>query len=206
MTKLEEMFLMKRFINGIFAFCACAGLAAQGAIVNVHVGPRWCAVTNAAPVLSWDWNWEWVPAAAVQARVVVSGGRNGVVHDQTYARPAATAAISLPAVSTKTEDVYFATIEFLSAGGVALASKTAQLDVLCGAFPSIGVEVRTADLDENDWEKANASRAIVPYADGYAVVRGKGRVLLEYLEPGVVEPTFSQYVAFPIPGFTMMVW
>ena len=202
--KTGEENRMKLLLNCIAI--VCAGLAARGAVVNAHMGPRWSAVTNAAPVLAWDWAWEWVPASAAKARVVVSGGRNGVVHDQTYVRPSASAAISLPAVSAKTEDVYFATIEFQDAGGAALASKTAQLDVLCGAFPAVGVEVRTAGLDERKWERSASSRAIVPYPAGYAVVHGKGRVLLEYLEPGAAEPAFSQYVAFPIPGFTMMVW
>ena len=195
---------MKQLLN--FMAAVCAGLAAHGAVVNAHLGPRWSAVTNAAPVLAWEWSWEWVPASAAKARVVVSGGRNGTVHDQTYARPATEAAISLPALSPKTEDVYLATLEFQDAGGVALASRTAQLDVLCGAFPAVGVEVRTAGLDERKWEKANYSRAIVPSPSGYGVVQGRGRVLLEYVMPGETAPTFSQYVAFPISGFTMMVW
>lgn len=194
---------MKSLLSCIAA--ACAGIAAQGAVVNVQMGPSWCAVTNAAPVLSWDWSWEWVPAAAVRARVVVSGGVNGRVHDALYARPESSAAISLPVLSVRTEDVYTATLSFLDAQGGVLASKTANLDVLCGAFPSVGAEVRTAALDSIGWEKANAPRIVVPYPEGYAVVRGQGRVLLDYTEPGAETPEFLQYVVFPLAGISIIV-
>ena len=177
----------------------CVSSVAQGAVVNLQTGPRWCAVTNAAPTLSWDWSWEWVPVGAVRARVVVSGGKNKVVHDATYAKPATSAVLSLPVLSAKTEDVYAATLQFLDTEGEVLAARTAQLDVLCGAFPSLGVEVRTAGLDTRAWEKAGAARVVVPYEDGYSVVRGSGRVLLEYFVPGSETPKFSQYVNFATP-------
>ena len=179
---------------------------ANAAVVNLQAGPRWCVVTNTSTTLSWDWNWEWIPANVAKAHVVVAGGRNGVVANETVAKPATSVAVILPEPTAQTEDVYAVTLEFTDGEDNVLAARTAQLDVLCGAFADVGVQVKTWPLSSRRWERVGGRTAIVPYASGYAVERGEGRELLEYFVEGEEIPRFSQYVDFSIPGFTIMVW
>ena len=163
---------------------------------------RWRAVVGTGVSLSWDWSWEWVPASAESVRLVVRGARGRTVHDAVYARPAGTADIGFGAVTDANEDVYTATLAFLSGSGEELATRSATLDVLYGY--SGAAKIRGGEKDTPQWMDAGGNRAVIPYPEGNAMVKGRGLTTLEYIPEGAEEPLYVQDVNFTIFGLLLL--
>ena len=192
--------------GAFFGFLLALGFvpAVSGEVINAPADAgRWRAVVGTDVSLSWDWSWEWVPASAASARLVVRGARGRVVHDAVYARPAGTADIGFGAVTDANEDVYTATLAFLSGSGEELATRSATLDVLYGY--SGAAKVRGGEKDTPQWMDAGGSRAVIPYPEGNAMVKGRGLTTLEYIPEGAEEPLYVQDVNFTIFGLLLLV-
>ena len=191
----------------ICLFCVVFALGlvstVMGAVVNApDDGARWRAVVGTDVSLSWDWTWEWVPASAASVRLVVRGARGRVVHDAVYARPAGTADIDFGAVTDANEDVYTATLTFLSESGEELAARSATLDVLYGY--SGAAKVRGGEKDTPQWMDAGGNRAVIPYPEGNTMVKGRGLTTLVYKPEGAAEPLYVQDVNFTIFGLLLL--
>lgn len=121
----------------------------------------WNRLHASSATLSWDWAWDWVPAEATSVRVTVRGARHRQVLNETFAKDGATSvALNVGTVTSESEDVYTATLTFLSGDGVALATRSADLYALAGSFSN--ARVCTQATEHPDWHHVKGP-ALIPY-------------------------------------------